>query len=272
MRKLAAWLIATIAATLIGTAALAATQGRKNHWIMRGHHRWLVVRHLIHRDMAHFAKCPAGSNSANYCTPPVFNSIYFTFGSKSTASVPVTTKAASTLLVAFVQSDGPPSGGQSSTVSGGGLTWTEAAGENRALGDAEVWYAMAPNPISKQTISATASITGYDEVLTVATFTNAPGIASSTTCHSTGGAPTCTLTTTQPDGWVWASANDWGGSSKRSVPSGQNAWVQILDGTAKKTFWVQSKNNPTSGAGTSVTINDTAPTGDPFNLVLVEIV
>jgi uncharacterized protein (TIGR03437 family) len=40
---------------------------------------------------------------------------------------------------------------------------------------------------------------------------------------------------------------------------------------ATDTFWVQMQNNPTPLSGTRVTINDTAPTGDRYNLSIVEI-
>jgi hypothetical protein len=41
--------------------------------------------------------------------------------------------------------------------------------------------------------------------------------------------------------------------------------------TVGDTYWVQRQNAATPAAGTSVTINDTAPTGDRYNLVVVEI-
>jgi uncharacterized protein (TIGR03437 family) len=37
------------------------------------------------------------------------------------------------------------------------------------------------------------------------------------------------------------------------------------------TYWVQRMSGTTAASGTSVTINDTAPTGDPYNLSIVEI-
>jgi hypothetical protein len=266
MRKLGACLFAAAAVTLIGTAALAAAhahRGRRHHVI--------IIRHLIDHARGRLASshCPPGSSVASYCTPPVVDTVYETFSSSTTTSIQV--NANKELLVAFVQSDGPARGSQSSTVSGGGLTWTKVASENKALGDAEVWFAISPTKITHQTIKATASIPGYDENMTVVTFENAAGIGASGTFYSTKGAPTGTITTTQPNSWVWASGNDWGGDAARKAPPGQNIWVQALDLTVKKAFWVQSTTNPTLSVGTSVTINDTAPTGDPFNLVLVEI-
>jgi hypothetical protein len=37
------------------------------------------------------------------------------------------------------------------------------------------------------------------------------------------------------------------------------------------TFWVQRVTNPIPASGTSVTINDTAPTTDRYNLTICEI-
>ena len=37
------------------------------------------------------------------------------------------------------------------------------------------------------------------------------------------------------------------------------------------TYWVQRQNATTPNSGTSVTMNDTAPTGDQWNLALIEI-
>jgi hypothetical protein len=150
-----------------------------------------------------------------------------------------------------------------------GLHWTKVASENQAGGDAEVWYAFTAPTIKMDKVTVTSN--GADVNLTVATFENAPGIGASGTFYSASGAPTGTITTTEPNSWVWASGTDPGGDAARKAGSGQNIWVQTLDLTAKKAFWVQSTTNPTTNAKTKVTINDTAPTSDPYDLVLVEI-
>ena len=38
------------------------------------------------------------------------------------------------------------------------------------------------------------------------------------------------------------------------------------------TYWVQRVNGSTSTSGTNITVNDTAPAGDRYNLSTVEIV
>ena len=42
-------------------------------------------------------------------------------------------------------------------------------------------------------------------------------------------------------------------------------------GMAGDTYWMQMQNAATTLSGTAVTINDTAPTGDRYNLAIVEV-
>ena len=44
-----------------------------------------------------------------------------------------------------------------------------------------------------------------------------------------------------------------------------------MDTTAGDTFWSQTTTAAVANAGTAVTINDTAPTADRYNLAAVEI-
>lgn len=186
----------------------------------------------------------------------------------ATASLSTTTPG--DLIVAFVGSDSPPSGGQSSVVSGGGLTWTKAGSENASLGDAEVWTAHATTALSGAQITAKQKIQGWDEALTVVAFANAAGVGATTVKTAPKGAPSATVTTTAANSWVWASGDDWLKSIDRTPAAGQTIVHSATDKVGD-TYWVQSTTAPTPATGTAVTINDTAPTGDPFNLVLVEI-
>ncbi|MFI5003499.1 MAG: hypothetical protein ACHQE6_00655 [Solirubrobacterales bacterium] len=194
------------------------------------------------------------------------------------ATAKLSTKESGDLIVAFVAADSPYTKGQISTVSGGGLTWTLVARENKALGGAEVWVARATGVLTEDPI--TAKITrfspgspaghGYDETITVAAFKNAPGLGAVATFSSKKGAATGSLTTTKPNSWVWAIGDDWLASIPRTVPSGQTLWHQAFDSVGD-TYWVQSTEGTTAEAGTKVTINDPAPMKDPFDMVLVEI-
>ncbi len=234
----------------------------------------------------------------------------------------VYTTAANELIVAFVGADSPTSGGQSITVScttySGGtcpVTFKKVASENAAGGDSEVWYADATNIISKTApiyVKATVGKacggrwSACDVGLQAVTFKGAItagasgaqgiGIGASSTCYSAKAAPSCSLTTTEPDSMVWAAYSDPISGTAPTWPSNQfaigvadrfdqpgtfglqfggtcsgscSAMTLPSDGLYQNPFTI----SPTSYGtlGTTVTINDTAPTNEPFNLVDIEI-
>ncbi len=111
---------------------------------------------------------------------------------------------------------------------------------------------------------------GYDETITTVAFKNATGIGSSAKSSSKKGAATGSLKTTGANSWVWATGDDWLASIPRTAGPSQTLVHQAKDSVGD-TYWVQSLSAITPTAGTSVTINDPAPTKDPFNMVLVEI-
>jgi hypothetical protein len=272
--------LAAAAVALVGFSALAnaQTRHRKDHFTIVHHLAPYSSRsgaHFAGTIAAHVTAAPPGSNSGSYCTGPVVDTLYSFNFAPGPASGKVSTSVSNELLVAFVQSSGPKTGGQSVTVSGGGLTWHKVASQNTAGGDAEVWYAIAPSRISSQKITATQAKTPYAEALNIVTFKGATGIGTSGTFTASTGAPTGTIKTSHACGWVWASGNDPSAATLRGVPSGQTAWIQAtLSGNvygAPSTFWTQSTNSFTPTAGTSVTINDTSPTKDAYNLVLAEV-
>lgn len=194
------------------------------------------------------------------------------------ATAKLSTKEAGDLIVAFVAADSPFTVGQTSTVSGGGLTWTLVARENKALGGAEVWVARATGVLTEDPITAKVNQLlpgsprghGYDETITTVAFKNAPGLGAVGKFSSKKGAATGTLTTTKANSWVWAIGDDWLASIPRTVPAGQTLWHQAFDSVGD-TYWVQSTEGLTKEAGTPVTINDPSPTKDPFDMVLVEV-
>jgi hypothetical protein len=69
---------------------------------------------------------------------------------------------------------------------------------------------------------------------------------------------------------VLGTGNDWDGMLARTLGAGQTLVSQFL-GTDGDTFWVQRTTNTVPAAGTSVTINDTAPANHQYNLAIVEI-
>jgi uncharacterized protein (TIGR03437 family) len=110
------------------------------------------------------------------------------------------------------------------------------------------------------------SFTGVD-----ITGTNGSGaIGATASNNSSSGAPTATLITTRNNSWVFGVGNDYDSAISRTPGSGQTVIHQYL-ATLGDTYWVQSQTSTTASAGSTVLINDTAPTSDRFNLSIVEI-
>jgi hypothetical protein len=84
------------------------------------------------------------------------------------------------------------------------------------------------------------------------------------------GAPSASLVTTRNNSWVIGVGNDWDNAIPRTPGPGQSLVHQYLPSVGD-TYWVQMQNTATPISGTSVAINDTAPTGDRFNLAICEV-
>jgi chitodextrinase len=187
---------------------------------------------------------------------------------------PLTTAKAGELLLAFVASDGPSGGSSQSigAVSGGGLTWTLRRRANAQPGTAEIWQAVAPGTLTNAVITATRASGSYQGSITVAAFTGADTVGNGAVASGSAatGAPSVSLVTTRAGSWVWGVGADWDKPASRTVGPGQTLVDQFLSPSGD-TFWVQRQTAPTPNAGTTVTINDTVPTGDRWDLALVEV-
>jgi hypothetical protein len=186
----------------------------------------------------------------------------------------VSTTAAGDLLVAFVAGDAPPKakGTQRAVISGGGLTWRLVGRENAPLADTEVWAARAAGKLTNVKVTVSGQLKGFDEAVTIVAYKGAHGAGPAATKHSAGGALTATLKTATANSWVFAVGADWAAATLRVAGPGQFTLHQVTDHDAdKEMFWVQARLALTPKAGTTVTINDTKPAKDPFNLVLVAI-
>ncbi len=144
---------------------------------------------------------------------------------------------------------------------------------------------------------ALQAVTFKNAITPGASGAQAIGLGASSTCYSASGAPSCSLTTTESDSMVWAAYSDpISGTTPPTWPSNQFA-IGVADANDEPgTFGLQFVGtcsgscspmslpsdglyqnpftiSPTSflSNGTKVTINDTAPTNKPFNLVDVEI-
>ena len=200
--------------------------------------------------------------------------------SAAVSSVPtpaISTNSGNELLLAFVATDALSSKMTVSGVTGGGLTWALVQRTNTQMGTAEIWRAFAVAPLSNAVITASlsqkvsASITVVSFSGVDATGANGLGaIGAVGTGNANPGAPAASLTTTRNGSWVMGVGNDFDKEVGRTVGTGQTMAHQFLSSSGD-TFWVQRQNAPTSTAGTVVSINDTAPTSDRYNLSICEI-
>jgi RHS repeat-associated protein len=176
------------------------------------------------------------------------------------------------LLVALVSAGGANTSAQKVTVSGAGLTWTKAARQNTQKGDAEIWTATATTRLSGATVTSTETITtGKDQSLVVVALNGAVGVGATATANAATGAPTLNLTTTAASSEVYAVGYDKSTATAHTPGTNQITLYQRLDTAAGATMWYQD-TTPGQPAGTNLTVNDTAPTADAWNLAAAEIV
>jgi hypothetical protein len=217
-----------------------------------------------------------GACSASAATLAIDKTVstHQTSASSTITSPAFTTAQPGELLLALVGSDGPAGGSTQtiSKVSGGGLTWRLRRRSNAQAGTAEIWAANAPAVLTNATVTATRGSGSYVGAITVATFTGADQVADGPTAAASGasGGPSATLTATRAGSMVWGVGNDWDRATARTVGTGQVKVDEYL-ASAGDTFWVQRQTAPTSLGGTAVTLNDTAPTNDRWNMTTVEV-
>ena len=195
------------------------------------------------------------------------------------ASPSFSTAATNELLLAFVSTDAPSSGTNTSvsSIAGGSLTWTLVTRTNTQLGTSEIWRAFASAKLSAVTVTATlsqsegASITVMSYTGVNTTGTNGAGaIGAIGSGNANPGAPTASLLTTKANSWVVGVGNDWDNAISRTAGANQTVVHQYVS-TTGDTYWVQ-RVTTLSPAGTTVTVNDTAPATDRYNLAICEIV
>jgi galactose oxidase-like protein/Big-like domain-containing protein/Kelch motif protein len=222
-----------------------------------------------------------GQSSSQPTNPLGIDASVSTDGASASATIssaPVSTAAGNELLLAFVETDylkGANTTVQS--VSGGALTWVLVQRTNVQSGSSEIWRAFSASPLTNVVVTATLSQSVYSSISVTSfsgvnvTGTNGSGAIGATgTGNASRGAPTASLTTTQNGSWVVGVGNDFDNAIARTPGPGQRLVHQFLSPTGD-TYWVQIQNNTTPTAGTAVTINDTAPTTDRFNLSICEI-
>jgi Fibronectin type III domain len=203
-----------------------------------------------------------------------------------TASATVATPSFSTvsgneLFLAFVATDYQSGANTTVTnVMGAGLSWTLVNRTNTQAGTAEIWRAFATSPLSQVNVSAILSQSVASSI-TVITFTGADtsgtngsgAIGAIGTGNSSAGTPSASLTTTRNGSWVVGVGVDFDRPLNRTTGANQTIVHQDLQNLAPlyDTFWVQMQSAPTPSSGTTVTIDDTAPSTDCYDLSICEI-
>jgi hypothetical protein len=198
---------------------------------------------------------------------------------QGTVTSPVfSTTTGNQLVLAFIATDYLGGTNTSVTgVTGGGLTWALAGRTNVQAGSSEVWRAFAPSPLTNVSVVASLS-QAVDSMMTVVSFSNVDtsgtngsgAIGATASANSIAAAPSATLTTTRNNSWVFGVGNDYDTATNRTVGANQVLVHQYFPPVGD-TYWVQRALNPTPVSGTAVTINDTQPNGDRYNLFIVEI-
>jgi hypothetical protein len=181
------------------------------------------------------------------------------------------------LLLAFIATDAKSSNITVTGVTGAGLTWTLVKRTNVQLGTAEIWRAFAPTTLTSVSVTATLSQSVGASIVVVA-FTGADpsgtggsgAIGNIGTGNANPGAPSASLTTTRNNSWTFGVGNDYDNAIARTIGPNQTMVHQYL-ATVGDTYWVQRQNNTTPASGTVVTVNDTAPSSDRYNLSICEI-
>jgi hypothetical protein len=191
-------------------------------------------------------------------------------GAGTQTTPPLSTTQTGDLLLAFVGSDGP-AGGQTVSVSGGGLSWSLVRRANSRLGTSEVWKAVSSGVVSGLNVTSTQSSPGFDQSITVIAFAASGGVGASSSAGAATGAPRTTVTTTMDGSWVFGVGNDWDRAAARTLGANQVLQHQWVDTGTGDTYWAQSQQAPTPTLGTVVPIDDTAPTNDQWNLAAVEV-
>jgi hypothetical protein len=201
-----------------------------------------------------------------------------TTASTTIASPAFSTAVTNELLLALISTDQVSQPATTVTgVSGGGLTWTLVQRTNVRGGTAEIWRAFAAAKQTSITVTATISQSVVSS-MSVVSFENvdttgsngAAAIGATASANAASGAPAASLVTTRNGSWVLGVGNDFDNAVARTVGSGQTLIHQALSSTGD-TYWTQRQTSRTPSSGTTVTINDTAPTGDSYNLAICEV-
>jgi len=193
----------------------------------------------------------------------------------SVTSPVFSTAATNELLLALVSTDGTSSVTVNSVTSSG-LTWSLVRRTDTQRGTAEIWRAFSSATRSNISVTASFSQTAA-ATITVVTLTGADtsgtngsgAIGATGAGNSSRGAPTASLTTTRNNSWVFGAGADADNGIARTMGANQSMVHQYT--ASGFTGWAQHQSSTTPTSGTAVTINDTAPSTDRYNMTICEV-
>jgi len=153
-------------------------------------------------------------------------------------------------------------------------------------GDTEVWWASCPSAQTNMTITATYAIANGNAsgnpagIMQIVVFTGAATTqngAASIRNSTASATPSQTLVTSTNNSWVFGTLQNWtsstgptaGASQTNTINGSSSILLNAGDGDA---YWAQLQNAVTPTSGTTVTLNDTAPTSIAFHFSMVEVI
>ena len=194
---------------------------------------------------------------------------------------------ANALLIARTAANNPVAGQDTTlTVSGGGLTWTRQVRKNKNAGSTggagtdggvEIWTADtsggAPGSITvSAAIPAGQGNTGWEVKLLVDVWTDTagsvPAIGNVAAASSASGLPSVGVNTSAGS-QVLAVSSDWATLSGQTLGSAQTDDTHNLDANFAWHFWRLTVVE--SSAQSPRTMNMTAPSGQQYNLAVLEV-
>ncbi|MGZ4313453.1 MAG: hypothetical protein ACXVR1_15240, partial [Solirubrobacteraceae bacterium] len=108
--------------------------------------------------------------------------------------------------------------------------------------------------------------------LTVIAMEGVAGVGASAVASGSTGAPTVKVSTQGAPSLVFGVGNDWDNAIARTLPPNWAMLDQWVNTGTGDTYWSQYTSVPVSPAGSAVTVTDTAPTNDRWNLAAVELI
>jgi hypothetical protein len=165
------------------------------------------------------------------------------------------------------------------SVTGGSLSWSAVTtADQGTLAAAELWIAYCATSPGSMTASVDwANKPNQGALLSVVVLTGCDSTqngAIATPQTGTGQTASVNLTTTRDGSRVFACHANFTSASSPTTGAGQTIVFNgnTMFGTSNGNgYWLQSTSSNTATSGTSVTINDTAPTGLTMAMVAFEV-